>query len=257
MPESLTTILPHIPAFMMVLFRLTGIFVFAPMFGSSLIPVRVKVLFALTLSFCIYPLIPPQAALPLSMLSLAPAIASELAIGAIIGFGASLPLSAMQLGGTMMGLQLGMGLAQVYNPDFNEETEVISQLLMTTALTIFIILDGHHVLLGTLIDSFKSVPLGGYKPDGQVLSIMLGLLTAMLELGIRVAAPLLCLVFLESVAMGFVAKTVPQLNILTIGFPLRIIIGMMIFIATLATINESFIASVRDAMNMLLRVIGT
>ena len=79
-----------------------------------------------------------------------------------------------------------------------------------------------------------SVPLGGFRVDGAVIDLILGLLTSMLHLAFRVAAPLLCLVFLETVAMGFIARTVPQMNILSIGFALRIVIGVTLIIGALS-----------------------
>ena len=256
MPSSLESILPHVPAFVLVLFRLSGIFLFAPLFGSNLIPMRVKVLLALVLSFCVYPLIPPQIPLELSLMTIAGAITSELLIGLLIGYGASLPLIALQLAGMLMGQQLGLGLARIFNPDLDDETEVLGQFFYLVALTIFLLLDGHHILLATLIRSFDHVPLGGYMADLAVLQVLTGLLTSMLELGIRVAAPLLTLVFLETVAMGFVARTVPQLNILSLGFPLRIILGFFMCIGLVAVMHDEFAASLRHALTAMMRVFG-
>ncbi|MBI1369528.1 MAG: flagellar biosynthetic protein FliR [Planctomycetes bacterium] len=256
MPVSLVPILPHIPVFLLVVFRLAGIFMFAPMFGSDIIPVKVKALLALVLGFCVYPLIPPQAPVHLTMMSMVVSIGSEMLIGLVIGYGASLPLVAMQLGGLIMGQQLGLGFAQVLNPDFGEDTDVLGQTLFVTALTVFIVLNGHHILLSTLVHSFSTVPIGAYMPGSSVLHVITGLLASMFELGVRVAAPLLCLVFLETIAMGFIARTVPQLNILSLGFPLRIIIGMMLVIALIGPIYESLIVSMRHALGLVYQLFG-
>lgn len=254
MPDSLQPILPHIPAFLLVMFRLTGLFLFAPLFGSSAIPVRVKVLLALALAVCVYPMVPPQAPVGLSMVTLGVAVGSELLIGAAIGYGASLPLIALQMGGMVMGQQLGLGLAQVFNPDFNEQTDVLGQFFYLLAVTIFLLLNGHHALLAVLIGSFEAVPLGGFLPGESVLQLMVGLLGAMYELAIRVAAPLLCIVFLESIAMGFVARTVPQLNILSLGFPLRILIGLLLILVVLAAMNDALADAIRQSMRAMDRV---
>jgi flagellar biosynthetic protein FliR len=256
MPDSLQPILPHIPAFLMVFFRLGGLFIFAPVLSSEVIPVRVKVLLALALSFCIYPLIGPQPAPAMNLATIAPMIAAELAIGAVIGYGVSLPLTAMQMGGSLMGLQLGLNLAQVYDPNTSDQTEVLSQLLYMMALVIFLILGGMQALVAALVASFHAVPLGAYHVNGEMLGILVGLLTAMLELGIRVAAPLLGLVFLETVAMGFLARTVPQMNILSLGFPLRIIIGFGLLVAAMATIGDVFSASMHQAVVSMLHAFG-
>lgn len=256
MPDSMTYLLPHMVAFMLVAFRMAGIFMLAPMFGSNLIPVQVKALLSVVLAFCVYPILPPQPAVHLTMMTLPVTIGSEMLIGLVIGFGASLPLIAMQLGGLMMGQQLGLGFAQVVNPEYGENTDVVGQMLFLAALTIFILMNGHHALLTTLVHSFSSVPLGGYMPGADVLQVMTGLLAAMFELGVRVAAPLLCLVFLETVAMGFIARTVPQLNILSLGFPLRIIIGFMLVIALIVPMHEALVISIRDTLRIMYQLFG-
>jgi len=232
--DGLALIYAHVPAFLLVLFRLGGIFIFGPIFGSQVIPIRVKVLIALVLAVCIYPIVPPQVPVELSLPTLGVAVGTEMLIGLIIGYGASLPLIALQIGGQMMGHQLGLGLAQVFSPDFNEQTEVMSQFLYLMALTAFLVLGGHHAMISALVTSFHAIPLGGYLPDEALLQLISGLLQSMFELGLRVAAPLLCLVFLETVAMGFVARTVPQMNILSLGFPVRIIVGFFVLVATIA-----------------------
>ncbi len=239
MNAGLESILPHVPAAMMVLFRIGGIFIFGPVFGSNVVPMRVKALLALVLTICVYPIVPPQVPMQLSLATLGIAVGSELLIGAIIGYGASLPLIGLQVAGMVMGQQIGLMAAQVFNPEFDDQTEVLGQFMFLTALMAFLILGGHREVLAALVHSFQSIPLGGYAPDHTVVEFIVGLLDAMFELGIRVSAPLLCLVFLETVAMGFVARTVPQLNILSLGFPIRIIVGFFLLVGLSALMFES------------------
>lgn len=245
MVVSFEPFLRHLPAWLMVLFRLAGIFMFAPMFGSVLIPGRVKILLAVGLSLCIYPMLlmpgtqaaanmAPLIEQGLSFWSLISVVVAELGIGLLIGFGASLPLTGMQLGGRMIAQQMGLGLAEVFSPG-EQQAGIISRLMFLFALLAFLVVDGHLVLLGTLIDCFHTVPPGGFRVDQRVMDLILGLLSSMLHLAIRVAGPLLCLVFLQSVAMGFIGRTVPQMNILSIGFVVRIFVGVTILIAAMQT----------------------
>lgn len=256
MTMGLENLLPHAPAFVLVLTRMTGIFIFAPVFGSSVIPMRVKALLAGVLAFCVYPMVPAQLPIELNLFTLGLTIGTELLIGLVIGYGASLPLIAMQLGGVMIGQQLGLGLAQVMDPQFNEQTEVLSQFLFMVALALFLMLDGHQAMFAALIESYRSVPLGGYRPDGTLLSLVVGLLRSMFELGLRVAAPVLCLIFLETVAMGFVARTVPQLNILSLGFPLRIIAGFMMLVAMVGAMFTSLGDVMGEMLGRIMQLFG-
>jgi flagellar biosynthetic protein FliR len=241
---GLDPLLAHLPVWLLVLFRISGIFLIGPFFGSAQIPMRIKIFLALGLSFCVYPMLlghPSNSVAGLSISSvmlehvslwrLAYMVAAELMIGLIIGFGAMLPLVGIQVGGQIIDQQLGLGLAAIYNADTESDTSIISQFYYLLALTLFLILNGHRALLSILIGSFNHVPLGGYVPDGHLVELMVGLLQSMFELAIGVAAPLLCLVFLETVAMGFIARTVPQLNIMSVGFSLRIVVGLFILIA--------------------------
>ena len=250
MPDTLLPILPHVVPFMLVLFRLGGIFIFAPLFGSRMVPAQVKILLALVLAFCIYPMVPFQP-VNLSLMTLPVAIGGEVMIGLVIGYGASLPLIAMQMAGMMMGQQIGLGFARVLNPEMNEETVVLGQAFFLIALLVFLLLDGHHALLSALIGSFHHVPLTGYRVDLPLLGVLAGLLSSMYELAVRVAAPLICLIFLETIALGFIARTVPQINILSIGFPLRIIVGGALLVAMAGSIFGAVRQQIIDTLQVL------
>ncbi len=251
MPPSMDAILPHMPAALMVMFRLSGIFMFGPVFGANTVPIRVKVLLALVLTACVYPVIPPQVPLELNMATLGLAIGSEMLIGMVIGYGASLPLAGLQVAGHMMGQQMGLMAAQVFNPDFDDQTEVVGQFMYLVALTVFLLLGGHRQMLTALVHSFDNIPLGGFVPGEDIVQFIIGLLAAMFELGVRVAAPLVCLVFLESIAMGFVARTVPQLNIFSLGFPVRIILGFFLLVGLTTIFFDSVTVAIFDMFDSM------
>jgi len=239
---TLEPILRHVPVWALVFFRLAGIFLVAPLFASQTIPRRVKILLALGLSFCVYPMlmdvesgtVPAASGVVerarsvltegLHFWALAPIVTSEIMIGLVIGFGATLPIFGIQLGARMIDQQMGL-TAEVFNPELGEGAGVLDQVYFVLAMLIFLGIGGHRVLIEVLVGTFTRVPLGGFTADPAVMSLLTGLLASMMELAFRVAGPLLCLVFLESVAMGFIARTVPQMNILSIGFPVRIIAG--------------------------------
>lgn len=262
LPISISPLLAHLPVWALVLFRLTGIFVFAPLFSSPVVFARVKVLLALGLSICVYPillapgsdsarLIEPVIASGLGLWTLLAVVAAELSIGIVIGFGASLPLIGVQIGGRVVDQQMGMGLAGVLNPEFNEQTGVVSQFFFTMGLAVFVILGGHRVLLATLVGSFGRIPLGGLAFDGHLLDLVVGLLSTVFDLALRVSAPLLCLVLLQTVAMGFIAKTVPQMNILSIGFALRILVGAFLLVGSIGIENDVFVEVLRQTLDKI------
>ncbi len=265
MVVSLNPILVFMMPWLMVLFRITGIFVIAPVFGSRTIPARVKVFLALGLSFCVFPMLMESDGQPASpvhasivtnafpLWMIIGAVAMELLVGIVIGYGASLPVLGMQVGGRVCDQQMGMAIGGVFNPEIDEESGVVSEFFFILALAVFLIAGGHRAMLSVLVGSFDTVPLGGFAPDGSLLDLVVGLVSSMFALAFRVAAPLLCIMFLQMVALGFIARTVPQMNILSIGFPLRILVGSAVLIGSVSMIVVVY----RDALVEALRNVAS
>ena len=250
-------ILDHLPPALLVTFRIGGLMIYGPVFGSSVIPARVRIFLSFLVGAGVYWLVSDggtaASGLRLDLWLLAPLIAMELLIGLIVGYLASLPLIGLQTGGLIMGQQMGLGFAQLYNPAMDDEADIVGQMLFFMALAGFLILGGHEWMLLAVLHSFEHVPLGlgGTVVSFDLVGLVTGVLLASLELAVRVAAPVLAMVFLETVAMGFLAKTVPQLNILSLGFPLRILVGIGTVAVGLVVINDvaiELISSTFDGM---------
>ena len=221
---------------------------------------------AVGLSFAVWPMLWND---PAASANLAPAVASlslwskgvlialEVLIGYLIGFAASLPMVGMQLGGNVIDQQMGLAAAQLYNPDFDGEAGIIGQLLFLFALSMFIAVGGLNVMLHALGQSFRLIPLGGFTQFDQIVSMIVGLMTITFELALRVAAPLLCLMFLVSVGMGFLMRTVPQINILSVGFSIRILSCVVVMMVLVAAMAGAFEDVAGEMMNRLLRFFQT
>lgn len=253
----MTTLLVHLPAALLVIFRIGGLMLFAPVFGSNIVPLRLRILLAFVLGAAIYPVlhgvgvVSPEG-LSLNLASLAPLVAMEVLVGLIIGLIASLPLVAMQMGGLLMGQQMGLGFATLYNPAMGDEGDVVGQLFFFLALAGFLIINGHEAIVTAVLHSFGHVPLGGFVADTGLLALLSGLLLAAVEVALRVAAPVIAIIFLQSIAMGFVSRTVPQLNILSLGFPLRILVGFTVMLLGLVVINDVGMEAIDDTLEALL-----
>ncbi len=264
----LSDILDHVPAALLVIFRLGGLMIAGPVLGSSAIPPRVRILLAFALGIAVYPLLDgEQTAAARSFLhadagvlramdlwSLAPVVGVELLVGMLIGFMAGLPLMAAQLGGLMMGQQMGLGFAQFFNPAIDDEADVMGQILYLMVLAGFLLVGGHESMVLGVLDSFRHVPVpaaASFAPDAGVVAVLVGLLTAALELSLRVAAPLLAVIFLHTVAMGLVARTVPQMNILSFGFAVRVLGGLAIVVLGLVVIDEVMMEGIDEAWSVI------
>lgn len=262
--SDLQSMLSHAPAAMLVVFRIGGLMIYGPVFGSPVIPARVRVFLAVTIGLATYPLLSAQhfagVDLQSSLWMLAPMVAMELLIGLIIGFFASLPLLAMETGGLIMGQQMGLGFARFYNPAIDDEADILGQILFFMAIALFLMIGGLEWMIMAVLHSFEHIRLGAFRPDINLLEVAGGLVLSSLELAMRVAVPLLALIFLETVALGFLAKTVPQLNVLSLGFPLRLLMGMFIVAVGLVVISDVALAEIKDTfaivMNWIARASG-
>lgn len=254
----------HLVPAAMVVARVSGLAMQGPLLSSSSIPVRIKAMLVVALGLAIYPAVAAHAELPAAVsLGMAfPLIVIEFGIGAFIGFMASMPLLAAQFGGLSMGQQIGLGFARFYNPAIGEESDALEQIMFFLALAIFLSLGGLESMVSAVAGSFTSLPASAVpslilgKGDVAPLAVFTGALSAAFELGLRVAMPLLAIVCLETVVMGYLSKSVPQLNIMSIGFPLRIIAGLAIIIASLAAIDEALVDGTTGALETLLIASG-
>ena len=237
---GLGPLLEHIVPFSLVLARMTGLFLLAPIVGSVAIPMRAKALLAVALACAVYPstpdsTLPPQA---LDLFGLAPVLALELLVGFVIGSLATLPLMALQMAGHMMGYQMGLALAQAYNPEIDAQTEIMGQILFFMGMGLFMAVGGVEVMYSALANTFQTVPPGAFEPGSTPLELLVGVLASGFALAVRISAPVLAAVLLVLVAMGFIMKTMPQINVLSVGFAIKIICGLGVSVAGIFVIAE-------------------
>jgi flagellar biosynthetic protein FliR len=213
----------------MVIIRLTGLFLFTPMLSSGSVPYQFKAVLALMFALAIYPFVPPMDPnATIDLITLVPLLFAELIIGVAIGLIASLPLLAVQMGGYLMGYQIGLSLAESFNPELQANGSVLGDLLFYLAAFIFIGVGGLDILFATLAESFNTIPVGAFTSADVPLDLFVSVLASGFDLAMRVATPIVVVVSMLMVSMGFVMKTMPQINIMSIGFAAQIVAGLAI-----------------------------
>jgi flagellar biosynthetic protein FliR len=250
---SLEPILPHVPGFLVVLARLTGLFVFSPIIASAMIPKRIKALLALGLALSVYPTIDQSAFANLepNLFALAPLMAMELLIGVAVGVLMLTPLWGVQLAGTFMGQQMGLSLAPIFNPATDIESDSLGQLLFVMALSVFIMMGGVEAMWDCVVRSYALVGPGAFRADQRLLETFVGLLSAGFHLAMRVSMPVMAIVLVETVAVGFITKSLPTLNFMSVGFPIRIVLGLLALTAGLAGIHTAVRGDVRATIDII------
>jgi flagellar biosynthetic protein FliR len=220
----------EVQTFMLIFFRMTGLFLTAPLFGSGQIPPLVKIWLSFIMAILVFPLAgagPVPAAPNLGIYAVA--AAAELAVGLLLGLAAQMLFVAVQMGGMIIGQELGLTMANVIDPITNDQVSVVSQFKLLLAVLIYLAIDGHHVLIGALMRSFGALPVASLTLRDPALELLSdGMVGEMLRVSVQVAAPVLVSLFLVTVALGFMARTVPEMNIFSLGFGLRILLGFVV-----------------------------
>ncbi|HED54749.1 MAG TPA: type III secretion protein [Phycisphaerales bacterium] len=243
---------------MLVAFRLGGILLMSPVVASATLPAKAKVFLVVTLAVAVFPVLNQSWHVEpsISLVTIGQLMVTETLIGAAIGFIASIPIVAMQLGGTLMGMQMGLGLAQVFNPVVGGNSGVIDQLMFYVAVAIFITLGGLDTMFLAVVRTYETIPLGSMTLHASPVDLLVGLMTSAYELALRVAAPVLAIMMLETIASGVLMKTIPQINILSIGFAIKTIAGMMALVGSLVAIQVVFEDQLRETMAVLMQWVG-
>ena len=246
--------------FLMVLARITGLFLFTPMLTSNSIPVRFKAMLSFAFTIAIFPFVPVQT-LPavIDLMALAPMLFTELFIGLVIGLVAGIPMVAIQMGGYIMGYQMGLSLAQSFNPELDTNSSVVGQLLFYLSIFIYISVGGFETIFLILADSFYTIHSGTFSIGDAPVDLLLSVLNSGFELALQVASPIIGVVSMLMIAMGFIMKTMPQINIMSVGFSIQILAGLsvlVVFIGTVGMVAGDEIVHVLELINAWIQSFG-
>lgn len=250
----MSTLVQHVVPLLLVMFRLSGVFMLAPIAASLAIPAKVRILLCFMLALCVYPTVhvPPGEQIT-DVYMLVCMGAGEVFIGFVIGLLALLPVVAVQLAGVLMGQQMGFGLGQLYNPMLETESDLIGEVLAQLAIGVFIAIGGLEMLFQCVANSFERVPLGAVSVGDAPFNLVLATATSGFELALRVSTPVLGIIFIETLASTFLMKTIPALNILSIGFAVKVILGLVALVWGLnamdGAIGEHIAQTGRDLLN--------
>ena len=249
------------PVFLLVLFRITGVLMVAPVFGSQTIPVPVKIFLSLVLALLFFPLVQGQGApAPADAGALALAAAGELAVGLLIGFTASLLFAGVQFGGHLIDQELGLLQANLLDPVLNEQISIMGQFKVLLATLVWLLINGHHLLITSISDSFRAVPLMGLRfSEGAALHLSDTLMRDFFRMGIGIAAPALVTLFLITIAMAFMARTAPEMNVFALSFTLRLAVGIVVIALGVGLFVASFESRVLQqsaAVRVLIGLLG-
>lgn len=215
-------------SFMLIFARVTALCVTAPVFGSRSVPPPVKVGLAAILALALLPVVGPQVGhAPTNLLTLAGQVAAETAVGLCMGFFVQLVFTAIQIAGHFLDTQMGFGIINVLNPFSQEHNSAMGQFLFQLGLTLFLLMGGHLLLIGTLASSFTVILPGGAQFAGSLSQAFSDVVSQMFAMAFRIAIPAAAVLLVVDVAFAIVARVVPQMNVFIVGMPAKILVGLL------------------------------
>ncbi|MCP3739108.1 flagellar biosynthetic protein FliR [Rossellomorea sp. BNER] len=252
-------IIPNLSVFLLILVRVTSFFVTMPLFSYRTIPARHRIGFSIVLSWIMYYSIE---ATPFEIdgtyLLL---VIKEALVGLLIGFAAYMIISAIQIAGSFIDFQMGFAIANVIDPQTGAHSPLIGQYLYTFSLLLLLALNGHHLILDGIFYSYEYVPMEQLSipfEDDDVVEFIINTFNSVYIIAFQMSIPVVATLFLVDVALGIIARTVPQLNIFVVGFPIKIAVSfivlfivMAILMAVMKELFEMMFVTMRDLMRLI------
>jgi flagellar biosynthesis protein FliR len=212
--------------FAIVLTRISGIMLMAPFFGNQMFPVSIRVVFTLMSAFILAPSLPlKQIPVELDLSNVVTLLVGEILVGLILGFAAMCVMAGLQFAGQIISFQLGFAVINAIDPQSNVQSPVFSLLYNYLGLLFFLLINGHHWFLLAINDSFSYLSIGGIQIHGALAGQIVGWSAHILDIGIRIAGPILAVTVITDILMGVISRTAPQINILIVGMPLKLLVG--------------------------------
>ena len=228
--DTLTSVQNQLTLFLLVFVRISGMIIISPIFGSRNIPGTIKAGLSMYLALIVLPLLAvglepsiPQTLIPYIFL-----VVSELLFGVIIGFASSLVFSAVQMTGSLLDMQVGFGIVNIFDPQAGQQVPLIGNFKYILALLLFLSVNGHHILLTAIVNSFRLVPIAGIVFTGALTEMMVNMVSGIFTLAFQITVPVLAALIITDIALGILARTMPQMNVFVVGVPAKIIVGIFV-----------------------------
>ncbi len=223
-----------IVSFFFPLARILALLAAAPPFNNPGLSFRIRLFLGLAIALAVTPALPPTPGLAPGSLNGLLVLAQQIVIGFGMGLCLRLVFSAIDLSGTIIGNQMGLGFATSYDPQNASQATVVSEFIGLLALLTFMAIDGHLLVISALVQSFTALPIGiGVATNASWLNIAMagGIIFSS---GVFLALPMIVALLIANIALGVLGRVAPQLNLIAIGFPVTIVLGFLALLASMA-----------------------
>jgi len=236
--------------FAFVFLRIGAMLIVIPVIGESVVPARVKAGLILLIALIVYPSVRPDMSLvreETEIYAIVAGIIGEILIGLVLGFAAKLVFAGIQVAGDMIGIQMGFSIVNVLDPVSSTQTSIIAEFQYLIAALVYLAVDAHHMFIYAIADSYRIIAPFNYQFSGPLMKTLIQYSGGLFITAVKISAPVMAALLFANVALGVVARTVPQINVFIVGFPLQIATGLFFLGLTVPV----FVSLVQRAMTGL------
>jgi flagellar biosynthetic protein FliR len=225
--------LQQLQAFFLIFLRVGAIMMTAPLFGSKNIPLLLKAGLLLSISMVLFPIINLDSIPFLTeVMPFGLGVIGEIILGVTIGLSVRLLFAGIQLAGQLAGFQMGLAIVNVMDPQTSAQVPILAQFNNLIAMMVFLAINAHHWFLRSLMESFRLVPPFNFTLNYSLVEHLMMLGGNMFIIALKIGAPIIATMLITSVALGLIARTVPQMHIFIVAMPLKILIGLLMLSLT-------------------------
>jgi flagellar biosynthetic protein FliR len=233
--------------------RILAIIAIVPIFSHTTIPNRVRLGLGVMLTIIIVPTIPPIPQFEVFSFDGLLVLIQQIIIGFAIGFSMRMVFSAVDLAGQMIGMTMGLGFAQFFDPQTRGQSTALNQLLVVIAMLIFLSLNGHLIIVTAMANSFVTMPIALHGPGVDSMQIALWGST-IFSAGLMLALPAVCALLITNMALGILTRTAPQLNLFGIGFPITLSMGFLVLALSLTSMLQPIVKFMEQGTDNMMQV---
>jgi len=239
-----------VTTFFLLFIRWSALFAFLPVFNSTTIPNVIKASFVTWFTFVTYPLVPLVTFEPTTA-NIFLAIINEATFGFFTGIALQMIFMILSFAGELVSFVMGLTMANIVDPSSGQQTPVMGQFFNIVAITIFLGVDGHHLMLLLISKSLHNMPFGEFFHMRSMAEYLLNEMSKYFILGFSLAFPILAISILSDIIFGMIMKSMPQFNLLVIGFPIKIGLSIAVITAILGSMMFMFKKEIFYAIKVL------
>jgi flagellar biosynthetic protein FliR/FlhB len=230
---------------------MVGFFTVVPVFFPKGLPNIAKVAFTLIVAYILLPGISYAAVNITSNYTLISFAINEVVTGLTLGFITNLIFFAIRMAGQLIDMQIGFSMITMFDPSTSSNSTLLEHVLYWCSLILFFTIDGHHMLIRALVESFKAISLGSFILSGESIGLVLNAFAQFFSIGLKIAIPLVLIILITDIVLGLIGRTVPQLNLMILGMPIKILVGLVSFIFVLPLLLKLMAGGFGDVSDVL------